>query len=106
MDFLNCLQTIQKGTRSRQKLKMTSWNLLIVLVALIILFAVLVGFWLYSSSLKQRFSQIISPEETPPELEFSVNRGDIDIGDEIGLGELFESCPCKKGLICDNGICK
>lgn len=87
---------------------MTSWNLLIILVALIILFVVLIGFWLYSSSLRKKFSQLTSKSDSEPSRELNLDQSlhTLDIGNEINLGELFESCPCKKGLVCDNGICK
>jgi len=85
---------------------MTSWNLSIILVALIILFVILIGFWLYSSSLRQKFSQASTRPSPHHDRKLDISSHHIDIGDNHNLGDLFQACPCKKGLVCDNGICK
>jgi hypothetical protein len=85
---------------------MTSWNLLFILVTIIILFVILIGFWLYSSNLRQKMSQSSTDYDHQPDLDLNMATNNIDIGNDLNLGNLFESCPCKKGLVCDSGICK
>jgi len=88
---------------------MTSWNILFILVTIIILFIILIGLWVYYSNLRQKMTRSSTDYETrshKPDLDLNMATNNIDIGNNLNLGNLFESCPCKKGLICDSGICK